>query len=67
MLYLNLVYKYNYTDCKEWFMNGNTTSGVYTINPDEGTPFEVSYGPSRALSHGGSNYISFNFAYSKLL
>ena len=42
MLYLNLVYKYNYTDCKEWFMNGNTTSGVYTINPDEGTPFEVS-------------------------
>ena len=30
------------TDCKEWFMNGNTISGVYTINPDEGTPFEVS-------------------------
>ena len=30
------------TDCKEWFMNGNTTSGVYTINPDEATPFEVS-------------------------
>ena len=28
-------------DCKEWFMNGNTTSGVYTITPDEGTPFEV--------------------------
>ena len=30
------------TDCKEWFMNGNTISGVYTINPDEGIPFEVS-------------------------
>ena len=25
----------------KWFMNGNTTSGVYTINPDEGTPFKV--------------------------
>ena len=23
-------------------MNGSTTSGVYTINPDEGTPFQVS-------------------------
>ena len=31
------------TDCKEWFMNGNTISGVYTINPDEVTPFEVMY------------------------
>ena len=31
-----------YTDCKEWYANGSTTSGVYTINPDEGTPFEVS-------------------------
>ena len=30
------------TDCKEWFTNGSTTSGVYTINPDEGIPFEVS-------------------------
>ena len=38
----HLVYKYNYTDCKEFFMSGNTISGVYTINPDEGTPFEVS-------------------------
>ena len=26
------------TDCKEWFMNGNTTSGVYTINPNELNP-----------------------------
>ena len=42
MLYLNLVYKYKYNDCKEWFMSGYTTSGVYTINPDEGIPFEVS-------------------------
>ena len=38
----HLVYKYNYTDHKEFFMSGNTISGVYTINPDEGTPFEVS-------------------------
>ena len=34
---LNLVDK----DCKTWFEAGNTTSGVYTINPDEQTPFEV--------------------------
>ena len=31
-----------YTDCKELYANGSTSSGVYTINPDEGTPFEVS-------------------------
>ena len=30
-----------YIDCKKWYANGYTTSGVYTINPDEGTPFEV--------------------------
>ena len=29
-------------DCKDWYNNGNTTSGVYTVNPDGGTPFEVS-------------------------
>ena len=34
---LNLVYK----DCKSWFDEGYNTSGVYTINPDEQTPFEV--------------------------
>ena len=34
---LNLIYK----GCKSWFEAGNTTSGVYTINPDEQTPFEV--------------------------
>ena len=34
---LNLVYK----DCKGWFDEEYTTSGVYTINPDEQTPFEV--------------------------
>ena len=28
-------------DCKSWYEIGNTTSGVYTINPDGGTPFEV--------------------------
>ena len=29
-------------DCKSLFEDGNTTSGVYTVNPDGGTPFEVS-------------------------
>uniref|UniRef100_A0A1X7UMG7 Fibrinogen C-terminal domain-containing protein n=1 Tax=Amphimedon queenslandica TaxID=400682 RepID=A0A1X7UMG7_AMPQE len=28
-------------DCKSLFEDGNTTSGVYTVNPDGGTPFEV--------------------------
>ena len=28
-------------DCKSWFQRGYTTSGVYTINPDGETPFEV--------------------------
>uniref|UniRef100_A0A1X7UL16 Sushi domain-containing protein n=1 Tax=Amphimedon queenslandica TaxID=400682 RepID=A0A1X7UL16_AMPQE len=28
-------------DCRRLFENGNTTSGVYTVNPDGGTPFEV--------------------------
>ena len=28
-------------DCKSWFKGGYATSGVYTINPDEQTPFEV--------------------------
>ena len=30
-------------DCKDWYNNGSTTSGVYTVNPDGGTPFTVSY------------------------
>ena len=30
------------TDCKDWYSNGSTTSGLYNINPDGGTPFEVS-------------------------
>ena len=29
-------------DCKSWYEAGDTTSGVYTINPDGQTPFEVS-------------------------
>ena len=29
-------------DCKSLFEDGNTASGVYTVNPDGGTPFEVS-------------------------
>ena len=29
-------------DCKTLYEAGNTTSGVYFINPDGGTPFEVS-------------------------
>uniref|UniRef100_A0A1X7T307 Fibrinogen C-terminal domain-containing protein n=1 Tax=Amphimedon queenslandica TaxID=400682 RepID=A0A1X7T307_AMPQE len=28
-------------DCKSLFEDGITTSGVYTVNPDGGTPFEV--------------------------
>ena len=31
------------TDCKELMESGSTTSGVYTINPDGGVPFQVSY------------------------
>ncbi|XP_019852526.1 PREDICTED: fibrinogen-like protein A [Amphimedon queenslandica] len=27
-------------DCKEWYSNGSTISGLYNINPDGGTPFE---------------------------
>ena len=30
-------------DCKSLFENGNTTSGVHTVNPDGGTPFKLSY------------------------
>uniref|UniRef100_A0A1X7ULS4 Fibrinogen C-terminal domain-containing protein n=1 Tax=Amphimedon queenslandica TaxID=400682 RepID=A0A1X7ULS4_AMPQE len=29
------------SDCKSLFEDGNNASGVYTINPDGGTPFEV--------------------------
>uniref|UniRef100_A0A1X7TNK4 Fibrinogen C-terminal domain-containing protein n=1 Tax=Amphimedon queenslandica TaxID=400682 RepID=A0A1X7TNK4_AMPQE len=29
------------TDCKDWYNNGSTTSGLYNINPDGGTPFTV--------------------------
>uniref|UniRef100_A0A1X7STI1 Fibrinogen C-terminal domain-containing protein n=1 Tax=Amphimedon queenslandica TaxID=400682 RepID=A0A1X7STI1_AMPQE len=28
-------------DCKSLFEDGNIISGVYTVNPDGGTPFEV--------------------------
>uniref|UniRef100_A0A1X7TZ40 Fibrinogen C-terminal domain-containing protein n=1 Tax=Amphimedon queenslandica TaxID=400682 RepID=A0A1X7TZ40_AMPQE len=28
-------------DCKDWYNNGSTTSGLYNINPDRGTPFTV--------------------------
>ena len=35
---LNLVDK----DFKSWFDEGYNINGVYTINPDEQTPFEVS-------------------------
>ena len=31
----------NVRDCKSWFQRGYTTSGVYTINPNGQTPFEV--------------------------
>ena len=29
-------------DCKSLFETGYDISGVYTVNPDGGTPFEVS-------------------------
>ena len=28
-------------DCKEWFDNGHSESGIYPVNPDGGTPFKV--------------------------
>ena len=31
----------NLVDCKSWFAAGYNINGVYTINPDEQTPFEV--------------------------
>ena len=30
-----------YVDCKEALESGHTSSGIYTINPDEQTPFKV--------------------------
>ena len=30
-------------DCKSWLNAGKTVNGVYTINPDGQTPFDVSY------------------------
>ena len=35
--------KLDISDCKSLFDDGITTSGVYTVNPDRGTPFTVSY------------------------
>ena len=37
IIILNLVNK----DCKSWFNEGYNVNGIYTINPDEQTPFEV--------------------------
>ena len=34
-------YKIVDKDCKSWFNEGYNINGVYTINPDEQTPFEV--------------------------
>ena len=34
--------KLDIIDCKSLFEDGNNASGVYTVNPDGGTPFEVS-------------------------
>lgn len=39
----NLVCNLVLADCKSWFSAGSNTSGIYTINPDGGTPFEVCY------------------------
>ena len=41
LLYLHLSALVILTDCKKWFESGNTTSGIYIINPDGQTPFEV--------------------------
>ena len=30
-----------YLDCKDAYQNGRTTSGLYTINPDNQTAFQV--------------------------
>ena len=38
---LYIIMIFNLVDCKSWFDEGYNTSGVYTINPDERTPFEV--------------------------
>ena len=38
---ITVIMTLNLVDCKSWFDEGYNTSGVYTINPDEQTPFEV--------------------------
>ena len=30
-----------YRDCEEWFDHGHSESGIYPVNPDGGTPFQV--------------------------
>ena len=36
------TYIVDISDCKSLFEDGNNASDVYTVNPDGGTPFEVS-------------------------
>ena len=36
------TYCVDISDCKSLFEDGNNASGIYTISPDGGTPFEVS-------------------------
>ena len=38
LLYIECV---RYRDCKEWFDRGHSESGIYPVNPDCGTPFQV--------------------------
>ncbi|XP_019859487.1 PREDICTED: ficolin-2-like isoform X1 [Amphimedon queenslandica] len=40
-LIVEVFNSYIIDDCKSLFEDGITTSGVYTVNPDGGTPFEV--------------------------
>ena len=44
-------------DCKSWYEAGNTTSGVYLINPNVDSPFEVSCSILILIFHYMSLYI----------
>ena len=37
----NIFFSAVYLDCKDAYQNGRTTSGLYTINPDNQTAFQV--------------------------
>ena len=39
--YCAIIECVRYRDCKEWFDRGHSESGIYPVNPDCGTPFQV--------------------------